>query len=74
MYDNILLAVDSMPYAMDPNQPFPDDYGDFTPVGQCPVHGLEPHRAASRELHTGAGDICLAAVFACGEIDPETVF
>lgn len=69
-----LMALDSMPFALDPNQPFPDDYGDFVPVGQCPTHGLEPHQADSREVHTGAGDICLASLFMCGEVDAESVF
>jgi hypothetical protein len=70
----VLLAVDSMPWALDRDQPFPDDYADFTPLGECPKHGLEPHQAACREVSTGAGDVCLASIFACGDIDLNSIF
>jgi hypothetical protein len=69
----VLLALDSMPWALDSQQPFPDDYADFVPMGQCPIHGLEPYRSESREVGTGY-DICLASVFTCGELDTDTIF
>jgi hypothetical protein len=69
----VLLALDSMPWALDQQQPWPDDYADYTPMGTCPTHGLEPHRAESHEVGTGY-DICLASVFACGQIDTDTIF
>lgn len=68
------IALDSMPWALDKNQPFPDGYADYCPMGQCPNHGLEPYLAVGREVNTGAGDLCIAMVFLCGKIDPDSVF
>lgn len=70
----VLLAVADYPY--DPtcsDRPWPD-FADYTPMGECPTHGLEPHRAESMECKTGGDDIYLAPVFACGQGDFTHLF
>lgn len=70
----MIIAIDSMPYnSINPQAPFPEDYADYCPLGQCPVHGLEGYRAESRECNTGY-DIYLAPIFICGEVDFSDLF
>lgn len=64
--------VDSIPWALNPNQPFPDDYAEFVRLAECPDHGLEAV-TNNREYGTGY-DRGIAGEFACGRIVMEDVF
>ena len=67
------VLVESMPYAENHNQPFPDDYADYCPLGNCPEHGLEGY--GTQPLHYNTGyDNGVADRFLCGRVDIEQVF
>jgi hypothetical protein len=64
--------LDHMPWALNPNQPFPDDWADYVRLAVCDEHGLEAV-TNQRQYNTGY-DTGIAGEFACGAIVMEDVF